>query len=93
MICYDIEVWIPSQNRYREISSCSLFGDYQARRAGIRYRPDKKSKPEFVYTINGSGLAIGRTVVAIMENFQNKDGSFNIPGSIIPYMRGISRIG
>jgi seryl-tRNA synthetase len=85
LICYDMEVWLPSQNRYREISSCSLFGDYQARRAGIRFRPEKKAKPQFVHTINGSGLAIGRTVVAIMENYQNADGSITVPEVLIPY--------
>ena len=92
-ICYDIEVWIPTQKRYREISSCSLFGDYQARRASIRFRTDKKSKPQFVHTSNGSGLAVGRTVVAIMENFEKEDGSIEVPKILVPYMGGISRIG
>ena len=85
---YDIEVWIPTQRKYREISSVSLFGDYQARRANIKFRPDKKAKPLFAHTINGSALAVGRTVVAIMENFQNEDGSIRIPEVLVPYMRG-----
>ncbi|MEW5806501.1 MAG: serine--tRNA ligase [Acidobacteriota bacterium] len=89
---YDIEVWIPSQNIYREISSCSNFEDFQARRANIRYRPHPKAKPEFVHTLNGSGLAIGRTVVAILENFQQKDGSVVIPEALRPFMNGLSVI-
>ena len=72
---YDLEVWLPSQGRYREISSCSCFGDFQARRAGIRYRPSAKEKPRLVHTLNGSGLAVGRTLVAIFEQYQNADGS------------------
>lgn len=86
---YDIEVWLPSQNRYREISSCSNFGDFQARRAGIRFKRDKKAAPEPVHTINGSGLAVGRTVVAILENFQQKDGSVTIPQALKHYMNDI----
>ena len=89
---YDLEVWLPGQNGYREISSCSSFGDFQARRAGIRFREDEKSKPEFVHTLNGSGLAVGRTVVAILENFQQADGSVTIPEALRPYMGGLERI-
>lgn len=89
--CYDIEAWIPSQNTYREISSCSNFEDYQARRANIRYRP-KDGKPLFLHTLNGSGLAIGRTVVAILENFQQADGTVVIPKNLRPYMDGMERI-
>jgi len=85
---YDIEVWIPNQNTYREISSCSNFEDFQARRAGIRFRRDTKAKPEFVHTLNGSGLAVGRTVAAILENYQNEDGTVTIPEVLRPYMGG-----
>lgn len=84
---YDIEVWIPSYNMYREISSCSNFEAFQARRANIRFRRDPKSKPEHVHTLNGSGLAIGRTVAAILENYQQEDGSVIIPEVLRPYMR------
>jgi seryl-tRNA synthetase len=90
---YDLEVWVPAQNTYREISSCSNFEDFQARRAAIRYREDDKSKPEFVHTLNGSGLAVGRTLVAILENFQQADGSVRIPDVLQPYMGGVERIG
>ena len=83
---YDLEVWVPSQNKYREISSCSNFEDFQARRAGIRYRSAPGEKPQFVHTLNGSGLAVGRTVVAILENFQQRDGSIRIPKVLIPYL-------
>jgi seryl-tRNA synthetase len=89
---YDIEVWLPAQETYREISSCSDFGDFQARRAGIRYRPEAGSKPEFVHTLNGSGLAVGRTLLAILENYQNEDGSVEIPEVLRPYMGGKERI-
>lgn len=89
---YDLEVWLPGQGGYREISSCSSFGDFQARRAGIRFREDEKSKPEFVHTLNGSGLAVGRTVVAILENCQQADGSVVIPAVLRPYMGGLARI-
>jgi seryl-tRNA synthetase len=89
---YDLEVWIPSQNKYREISSCSTFTDFQARRMNLRFRRDRKTKPEFVHTINGSGLAVGRTVVAILENFQNPDGSVTIPPPLRPYMGGLETI-
>ncbi len=85
---YDIEVWIPSQDTYREISSCSNFEDFQARRAGIRFRREEKGKPEFVHTLNGSGLAIGRTVAAILENYQQEDGSLVVPEVLRPYMGG-----
>ncbi len=86
--CYDLEVWLPSQNCYREISSCSNFGDYQARRANIRYRtPDAKDKTAFVHTLNGSGLAVGRTLVAIFENYQRADGKIEIPEALRDYMK------
>lgn len=90
---YDIEVWLPSQGIYKEISSCSNFEDFQARRANIRYRPAPKAKPQFVHTLNGSGLAIGRTLVAILENFQQADGSVVVPEALRPYMGGMERIG
>ncbi|BAU26259.1 seryl-tRNA synthetase [Aneurinibacillus soli] len=89
---YDIEVWIPSYDTYREISSCSNFEDFQARRAGIRFRREPKAKPEFVHTLNGSGLAIGRTMAAILENYQQADGSVLIPGPLRPYMGGLERL-
>ncbi|MBR6503987.1 MAG: serine--tRNA ligase [Firmicutes bacterium] len=88
---YDIEVWMPSYGRYVEISSCSNFEDYQARRAGLRYRPEPKAKAELVHTLNGSGLAIGRTTAAILENYQQADGSVVIPEALRPYM-GIDKI-
>jgi seryl-tRNA synthetase len=83
---YDLEVWMPAYDTYREISSCSNFEDFQARRAGIRYRPQPKAKAEYVHTLNGSGLAIGRTVAAILENYQNEDGSVTVPEVLRPYM-------
>lgn len=83
---YDIEVWMPSYGRYVEISSCSNFEDYQARRANIRYKENPKDKAQFVHTLNGSGLAVGRTVAAILENFQNEDGTVTIPEALVPYM-------
>lgn len=83
---YDIEVWIPSQNKYREISSVSNAEDYQARRANIRFKRDKESKPEYVHTLNGSGLAVGRTLIAILENYQQEDGTIKVPDVLIPYM-------
>jgi len=83
---YDVEVWMPSYGRYVEISSCSNFEDFQARRANIRFRPEEKAKPEFVHTLNGSGLAVGRTVAAILENYQQADGSVVIPEALRPYM-------
>jgi seryl-tRNA synthetase len=88
---YDLEVWLPSQNAYREISSCSWFGDFQARRAKIRYRPEPKAKPRLLHTLNGSGLAIGRTWLAILEQFQQKDGSVILPEPLRPFM-GTDRI-
>ena len=89
---YDLEVWLPGQNAYREISSCSNFGDFQARRANIRFRPNGKGKPQFVHTLNGSGLAVGRTLVAVLENYQKQDGSVAIPGALRPYMNGATTL-
>ena len=89
---YDIEVWFPNANTYREISSCTNFEDFQARRAAIRFRPEPKSKAEYVHTLNGSGLAIGRTVAAILENYQQEDGSIVIPKVLRPYMGGVESI-
>ena len=89
---YDIEVWLPGQQLFREISSCSNFEAYQARRANIRYKPEGKGKTEFVHTLNGSGLAIGRTWVAIVENYQQSDGSVVIPEALRPYLGGVERI-
>ncbi|QEK10920.1 serine--tRNA ligase [Crassaminicella thermophila] len=89
---YDIEVWMPSYNRYLEISSCSNFEDFQARRANIRFRPEPKGKVEYVHTLNGSGLAVGRTLAAILENYQQEDGSVVIPKELRPYMGGLERI-
>jgi seryl-tRNA synthetase len=89
---YDIEVWLPSQGRYREISSCSSFRDYQARRMQARWRNPETGKPELVHTLNGSGLAVGRTLVAILENYQNEDGSVTVPEALRPYMRGLERL-
>jgi seryl-tRNA synthetase len=86
--CFDLEVWLPGQNRYVEISSCSNFGAFQARRAGIRFRRETDSKPEFVHTLNGSALAIGRTIVALLENGQQADGSVRLPDVLVPYMGG-----
>jgi seryl-tRNA synthetase len=90
---YDLEVWLPGQSAYREISSCSNFEDFQARRAQIRYRKETKGKPIFVHTLNGSGLAVGRTLVAVLENYQQKDGSVVIPEVLRPYMGGLQCIG
>jgi seryl-tRNA synthetase len=89
---YDIEVWLPGQNTFKEISSCSNFEDFQARRAKIRYRISGKSKTEYVHTLNGSGLAVGRTLVAILENYQQPDGSVTIPEVLRPYLKGVDRI-
>lgn len=89
---YDLEVWLPQSNMYREISSCSNVEDFQARRANIRFRPEPKAKPEFVHTLNGSGLAVGRTVAAILENYQQEDGSVVIPEVLRPYMGGVEKI-
>jgi seryl-tRNA synthetase len=90
---YDIEVWLPSQNAFREISSCSNYEAFQARRAQIRFRRAGGAKPEFVHTLNGSGLAIGRTWLAILENYQQADGSVVIPEALRPYMGGLVKIG
>jgi seryl-tRNA synthetase len=89
---YDVEVWIPSEETYREISSCTNYEEFQARRMNTRYRPEKGAKPQFVHTLNGSGLAIGRCVIAILENFQNADGSVTVPDILRPYMGGMERI-
>ncbi len=89
---YDLEVWLPGQNAYREISSCSNCEDFQARRANIRYRKEKKGRPLFVHTLNGSGLAVGRALVALLENYQQKDGSVVIPDALRPYMGGLGQI-
>lgn len=89
---YDVEAWLPGQDAYREISSCSDFEDFQAHRASIRFRREESGKVEFVHTLNGSGLAVGRTVVAVMENYQQADGSILVPEVLKPYMRGIDRI-
>ncbi len=89
---YDIEVWLPGQNRYREISSCSVCGDFQARRMGARYRPAEGKGPRFVHTLNGSGVAVGRALVAVLENYQNPDGSVTVPEVLRPYMGGLERI-
>ncbi|QYK65003.1 serine--tRNA ligase [Paenibacillus sp. S02] len=89
---YDLEVWLPESGMYREISSCSNTEDFQARRANIRFRPDSKAKPEFVHTLNGSGLAVGRTVAAILENYQQEDGSIVLPEVLRSYMRGVEVI-
>jgi seryl-tRNA synthetase len=89
---YDIEVWLPGQNTFKEISSCSNFEDFQARRAKIRYRISGKSKTEYVHTLNGSGLAVGRTLVAILENYQQADGTVIIPDVLRPYLYGVERI-
>lgn len=90
---YDLEVWLPSQQTYREISSCSNFGDFQARRLQARWRNPETGKPELVHTLNGSGLAVGRTLLAVMENYQQADGSIVIPEVLRPYMRGQDKIG
>lgn len=90
--CFDLEVWLPGQNSYREISSCSNFEDFQARRANIRFRPNGGGKPQFVHTLNGSGLAVGRTLIAIFENYQREDGSIAIPKVLQKYMAGATEI-
>ncbi|HVZ04267.1 serine--tRNA ligase [Hyphomicrobium sp.] len=89
---YDIEVWLPGQGMYREISSCSVCGDFQARRMDARYRPKDGGKPVYVHTLNGSGLAVGRTLIAVLENYQQADGSVIIPDALRPYMGGLSKI-
>jgi seryl-tRNA synthetase len=90
--CYDLEVWFPAQDKYREISSCSNFGDFQARRANIKYKPADNSKARLLHTLNGSGLAIGRTLAAILENNQQPDGSVKIPDALVPYMGGLKEL-
>ncbi len=90
---HDIEVWLPGQNSYREISSCSVCGDFQARRMNGRFRRAEGEKPEFLHTLNGSGLAVGRTLIAVVENYQNSDGSISIPNVLQPYLKGATRIG
>ncbi|WP_295802396.1 serine--tRNA ligase [uncultured Microbulbifer sp.] len=90
---YDLEVWIPSQDKYREISSCSLMGDFQARRMKARWRNPETGKPELLHTLNGSGLAVGRTLIAVLENYQQADGSIEVPELLRPYMRGATKIG
>ena len=89
---YDLEVWLPGQNKYREISSCSNCEDFQARRAGLRFKPEGGGKPAFIHTLNGSGLAVGRTLVALLENGQQEDGSVVLPAALRPYMGGVERI-
>jgi len=89
---YDIEVWLPGQNAYREISSCSNCGDYQARRMGARFRPKEGKGTRFLHTLNGSALAVGRTLVAVLENYQNEDGSIAIPDALRSYMGGLASI-
>ena len=90
---YDLEVWLPGQGRYREISSCSNCGDFQARRMRARFRPKGERRTEFVHTLNGSGLAVGRTLIALLENYQEADGSVRLPGALRPYMDGRERLG
>ena len=89
---YDLEVWLPGQERYREISSCSNFETFQARRLRARWRNTETRKPEYVHTLNGSGLAVGRTLVAIMENYQNEDRTISVPDVLRPYLGGCDRI-
>ena len=89
---YDLEVWLPSQNKYREISSCSNCEDFQARRMGLRYRPADGGRPRFAHTLNGSGIAVGRTLIAVIENYQNEDGSITVPKALVPYMDGLEVI-
>jgi len=89
---YDIEVWLPGQDRYREISSCSSYADFGGRRADIRYKPEGGGKPDFVHTLNGSGLAVGRTLIAVLENCQNADGTVSIPAALRPYVGGLERL-
>jgi len=89
---YDLEVWLPGQGAYREISSCSNVGDFQARRMNARYRPEGEKKTAFVHTLNGSGLAVGRTLVAVMENYQQEDGSVAVPEALAPYMGGVTKL-
>ena len=89
---YDIEVWLPGQGTYREISSCSVCGDFQARRMQARYRPKDAKGNRLVHTLNGSGVAVGRALIAVMENYQNEDGSITVPDVLRPYMNGMERV-
>ena len=89
---YDIEVWLPGQGMCREISSCSNCGDFQARRMNARYRPQGAKDTRFVHTLNGSGVAVGRALIAVMENYQEEDGSIRIPDALLPYMGGLAKI-
>ena len=89
---HDIEVWLPGQNTYREISSVSVCGDFQARRMNARFKPEGGGKPEYVHTLNGSGLAVGRCLIAVLENGQEKDGSVTLPDALVPYLGGKTRI-
>jgi seryl-tRNA synthetase len=89
---YDLEVWLPGQDKYREISSCSNTEDFQARRANIRFQPENSKKKAYVHTLNGSGLAVGRTLVAVLENYQQRDGSITVPEVLRPYMGGLESI-
>ena len=89
---YDIEVWLPGQDRFREISSCSVCGDFQARRMNARFRDGEGKQPRFVHTLNGSGVAVGRALVAVLENYQNGDGSVTVPEVLRPYMNGLATI-
>ena len=89
---YDIEVWLPGQGKYREISSCSNYNDFQARRMRARYRNAETGKPELLHTLNGSGVAAGRALIAVMENYQKADGSIRIPSALEPYMGGLTEI-
>src|SRR6202008_604015 len=89
---YDLEVWLPSQQTYREISSCSNTEAFQARRANIKFRPESGGRTELLHTLNGSGLAVGRTLIAILENYQQEDGSVAIPAALRPYMDGLEKI-
>ena len=91
-LTYDLEVWLPGQNAYREISSCSNCGDFQARRMNARYRPEGQKGTAFVHTLNGSGLAVGRTLVAVLENYQQEDGSVTVPAALRPYLGGLEAL-
>jgi seryl-tRNA synthetase len=91
-LTYDLEVWLPGQNAFREISSCSVCGDFQARRMEARFRPKDGKGTRYVHTLNGSGLAVGRTLVAVLENYQNADGSVTVPEALLGYMGGLTRI-
>jgi seryl-tRNA synthetase len=89
---YDVEVWLPGQGKYREISSCSNCEAFQARRLDLRYRPTGGGRPDFCHTLNGSGLAVGRTLIAVIENYQEADGSVTIPQALRPYLNGLQKI-